>query len=500
MNRPDSHVASWRSLTPRQASLVLILVSGLLHLLVAGRVELSADEAHYALYGVFLDWSYFDHPPLAGWFMALMLTLGESEFVLRLLPVLMFVAISLVIYQLAEELFPDENPWLGFASVAVLQSGILFHILALAMIPDTPLLLFGLLAVLFLWRAWREEKLRYWIVIGICFGLAGLSKYTAITLVLTALLFVHFSNYWRVVRQPGPWLALLLALLSIMPVLYWNAANDWISFRYQLGHGFHKPDWSIFRFGITQAGQFLVYSPGIYLFGLIALLAALRDWAHPGSRLILFLTVPVLLLFNWGAGYEESLPHWTSLAWAGLSPLTARWLIRNWNRTWIKVLGGFSGLYSVALILLLHSLLFYPWLKLEPDTNILRDLYGWQEAGVKAAELRRQMAITPGPEPLLMVDNWSLASRLAWYSRPTPVIVNDTRKDQFDLWFGEPQLGNRGIMVMPSYFKHPEKLTKTGFESCTRIDELPVSRNNHVQVTYYFYACYNFQGQVSTSR
>ena len=56
-------------------TMVLVLLSTLIHLLVAGRFELSGDEAHYALYAYHLDWSYFDHPPLVGWLLAMVTAL-----------------------------------------------------------------------------------------------------------------------------------------------------------------------------------------------------------------------------------------------------------------------------------------------------------------------------------------------------------------------------------------------------------------------------------------
>ena len=479
-----------QNLQPYTATLVLIAVTTLLHLLVAGQVELSGDEAHYALYGTYLDWSYFDHPPLVGWLNAFVLSFSHSEFALRLLPILMFAGVSLVIYQLAQECFPDTNPWIGFVSVAVLQSGFLFHIIALAMIPDTPLLLFGLLAMLLLWRATnnKEQQLRDWIYVGLCFGLAGLSKYTAITLVLTAILFVHYSHCWKIIRTPGPWVALIISFVLISPVFYWNATNEWMSFTYQLGHGFNKPEWSISRALLTQLIQFVVYSPGMFVFGLWALITGFTRWQHPGIRFIILITLPVLLLFNWGGGYEESLPHWTSLAWAGLSPLTAFWLITNWQKRWVQLSVGLSVSYSVFFILIFHSLLLYPWLDMPEEKNVLRDIYGWHDAAAKANELNKAMANTPGDTPVVMVNNWSLGSRLAWYSYPNPVVVDDTRFDQFDIWYGSPENITRGIMVVPAYFKHPQTLN-TKFHTCNQIDNLEITHHKHTQVTYYFYSC-----------
>jgi len=42
----------------------------ILRLLVIPTFGLGVDEAHYVLYGRFLDLSYFDHPPLVGWVQA----------------------------------------------------------------------------------------------------------------------------------------------------------------------------------------------------------------------------------------------------------------------------------------------------------------------------------------------------------------------------------------------------------------------------------------------
>lgn len=63
----------FKRLTPLQATLLLIAASMLLRLFSARAVGLSVDEAHYALYGLHLDWSYFDHPPMVGWLQAVAL-------------------------------------------------------------------------------------------------------------------------------------------------------------------------------------------------------------------------------------------------------------------------------------------------------------------------------------------------------------------------------------------------------------------------------------------
>src|SRR5215216_5292804 len=44
--------------------LILILFSAILKSIIACWLELANDEAYYLLYSRFLQWNYFDHPPM----------------------------------------------------------------------------------------------------------------------------------------------------------------------------------------------------------------------------------------------------------------------------------------------------------------------------------------------------------------------------------------------------------------------------------------------------
>ncbi|OUS41423.1 hypothetical protein A9R00_00990, partial [Oleispira antarctica] len=62
----------------KTVSIISIALFALLALLHSWLLPFSADEAHYALYGKLLDWSYFDHPPMVGWLQSISLLWGES--------------------------------------------------------------------------------------------------------------------------------------------------------------------------------------------------------------------------------------------------------------------------------------------------------------------------------------------------------------------------------------------------------------------------------------
>jgi 4-amino-4-deoxy-L-arabinose transferase-like glycosyltransferase len=486
-----------KKLTPFQASFLLVCATTLLRLLAAYTTELTTDEAHYALYGVHLDWSYFDHPSLIGWLQALVLQFSEADLAMRIMPILLFSAASLLLYKVCRTLFPQESPWLGFASVALMQSALMLQLIGMAMLPDGPLLLLGLLVLLSLHGVLNQGSLRYWLWLGLCLGLAGLSKYTAVSLIFTVLLALFWSRQWRHFLRPGPWLALLLGLLLITPVLYWNYRHDWISFLYQIHHGTGKLNWEFTRVLVSQIGQLLVYGPALYLFGMIAAIAGVVElrksgWQQEqGVMLALALALPVLLLFGWNSGYEMTLPHWTSLGWLALSPLAARWIMRAWSQRWVRITVRGSVAYAVLLIALVFAQLISPWIPFADNKNALRDLYGWRQAAEHAEVLRK--ALPDAADATLFVENWTLGSRLAWYAKPTPVVVLDERYNQFDIWFGSPKNGAHGILVLwPEANAQPETGGRGQFANCELRDRLPIISNAHIASTFTFYACNDY--------
>lgn len=478
-----------------RAALLLVAFSSLLHLLAAGGgAGLSGDEAHYALYGYHLDWSYFDHPPLVGWLQALVLPFSSGEFALRLWPVLLGALASLALFRLTRELYPAASPWTAFVAVALLHSALAFQVLSLAMLPDTPLLPLGIAAALVLWRVLERGATCDWLWLGLLLGLAGLAKYTAVTLALSAVLLLALGGQWAQLRRPWPWLAVGLALLLITPVLGWNWQHDWLSFNYQLGHGVPGRDWDLSRFLLSQAGQLVAYGPALYLFGIAAMIGGLRRRRERVERHILLLALPPLLLFGWSSGFEPTLPHWTLLGWALLTPLAARWLLQHWPRRPVRIIAWSGFGYSLLLALVLHSELFAPWLPFAENRYPFGDLYGWEQAVQRAEELRAAMAQEPGPEPVLFAGNWSYASHLAWPARPRPVQVADERYDQNDLWFGTPQAGARGVLVVPWQFRNDAARWQQRFVQCAPADEVSLVLRGTVAVSYTLYRCAGYRG------
>jgi hypothetical protein len=119
--------------------------------------------------------------------------------------------------------------------------------------------------------------------------------------------------------------------------------------------------------------------------------------------------------------------------------------------------------------------------------NPFADVQGWQSAAERAS----QVAKTHGLRTLTVV-NWSLASRLAWYARPMPVIVAQSHQDQFDLWFGTFKPGDDALWVDWSVKPYPAPLASAGepgFAHCERVETHQSQHLGQTLGSFAFHVC-----------
>ncbi len=205
-----------------------LTVTLILRLILAGWLPLSGDEAYFVVWAKHLDYGYYDHPPMVGWFLYLMLQFGHSEVLLRLPAIMTTITISLGIYQLLKK--QDETK-AALAATLFLVSPI--NVLNVLITTDTPLLLFAFLSMAALYRAQQQEKLAWYIVSGIFFGMGFLSKYFAVLLGLA------YFTYWLTSRKTtrktvGFAMLFALSLPFALINLYWNYTHCWDNILFNL--------------------------------------------------------------------------------------------------------------------------------------------------------------------------------------------------------------------------------------------------------------------------
>lgn len=499
---------------PRPATVLALLLLGhsLLHFVLGWVLGLSGDEAHYALYGARLALSYYDHPPLVGWIQWPLVALDAPEGFLRLVPEALWVLTALFIHATARRLHTLLVPAAGSIDAAGLWAVLAYslapvlHILGIGLLPDTLLMLF---TAAILWQTLRllddtvAQRLPEWLLLGALLGLAGLSKYTAIFAALPVLACLLAAHGPRLLRQAGPWIALLLAVLLVLPVFVWNAQHEWISFAYQLKHG-QGGHWQPGQLMVFLLVQALLYPLLVWgIFGLRHKVLGGFELDRAQSWLLAFFALPFAVLAYLSGG-GSSLPHWTAPAWVALAPFAGVGLAALWagrRRQLICWLGGLQALFTLGMYVLM-LLAGPPWIaseapgSKEPEMlNPFADFYGWDEAGARAQQLARENNIYH-----LAVQNWTLASRFAWYARPLPVHVLAPDFDQFTLWTGPLPLGASAVLLDWSQMAHELPVGEGLFERYEPGDSFAVQRAGRPISRFRLSLCHGWGGKPAPRR
>src|SRR5262249_28269212 len=148
---------------------------------VAAVFPVLPEEAYHWNFARHLDWSYYDHPPMVPWAIAIgRALLGDTALGIRLIPLLFNLGTILLVARLTRRFYGDT---------AALWALLLYAIQPAAFFvggwgfPEAPLLFFWMLTLSFVWRAVEERRSGFWLAGGVALGAGMLSKYTAAFLV-----------------------------------------------------------------------------------------------------------------------------------------------------------------------------------------------------------------------------------------------------------------------------------------------------------------------------
>ena len=191
---------------------IFLTLITLFRLFFADSFGLGVDESHYLLYARHLAWGYFDHPPMVAFLAALTTLFGDSVFWVRLGPIICSTISLMILRYLALELYQDER--VAFWSAVLLQLMPYQHLLMVGLLPDATLNIFWCGTLLAVWRAMNSGRWSLWILTGLLFGGALLSKYHAVLLALCLLGYFITSTHHRFwLKKVQPYVAALIGLI-----------------------------------------------------------------------------------------------------------------------------------------------------------------------------------------------------------------------------------------------------------------------------------------------
>jgi dolichol-phosphate mannosyltransferase len=363
----------------------LVLV---VHVAAALWIPVLPEEAYHWNFGKHLDWSYYDHPPLIAWSIALGCAIfGDTALGVRFVPILFLMGTIALMARFGRRLYgPRGANWAAYLytlqPAAFVVGGWGF--------PDAPVLFFWTLTLFLVWRALEKNSPAGWMLAGAALGAGMLSKYITALLVPGVLLYLLFSRRdRRWLRTPWPFAAGVMSLVVFSPVLYWNWTHDWVSIRFQSVDRFEAATGFNYLDALKSIGEQWVAILPLTL--PLAVYAVWTGWrSQRGDERLFFWTSVPMLTFFFVLGWTPSIHLlWPLPAYIGLTLIMAGMLARGdsaiaryYSARWRRVLVFEMLVVGVALV---HAAFIIPCWK------PLREMYGWDEAARAARVLAREL-------------------------------------------------------------------------------------------------------------
>jgi len=455
--------------TYSQKVYLLIFFAACAKIFAAPFLELGNDEVYYWTYALQLDFNHFDHPPLVG-FLIRASTLNMhwvSELSMRLGPIITASVGCYFIFKITAVL---SNERAGFYAAMLYQAGVYTGFIAgFFILPDSAQLLFwtaSLYVMSLLLFANKEKQIGYWILLGLLIGLATLSKVHGLFLWAGFGAYLLFTNPKQLFS--GSFIvAVSITLICLAPILYWNVVYDFITYRFHSERVTHTGI-DVASFTTELIGEVLYQNPFVYILMTVAVVAIKKiSFQQKNSgRWLLWMSVPLILIFWMVALFNPTLPHWSGPAFIPLMILAGIYMDQKkvgW--TVYLVRAAFALVFSI-LLLLVTLVQKYPGNFGSQQQNNLGeycptlDLSGWKDfsAAFKTLVAQDQSSYVMGKAPSIIVGKWFPAGHLEFYTSRTtglPLIGMGPLQDIHKFaWLNEMRpafvLGADAYCIVPS--------------------------------------------------
>ncbi|MCR4826138.1 MAG: glycosyltransferase family 39 protein [Bacteroidales bacterium] len=413
---------------------ILLALWVLADLLQAIFTPVFSDEAYYSLYGQFLDWGYYDHPPMVALLTAFSGALFKGNLSIRFATVLFHGGtVWLVWNTLSHKLQTNKDVWTFFAVAASL---VMFSVYGFVTTPDAPLLFFTAL-FFYLYRHYLNAP--SWTValaIGVTLAAMFYSKYMGVLVAG----FVLLSNF-KLLKDSKLWIAVLLAAVLFMPHILWLLRNEFPSLQYHLidrNEGLH-----LLHLLEYLPNQLLVFNP-VCLCLALCFCWQRRKTDDLFERACIFTTTGFILFFWVMTVKDHSEPHWTEAASIPMIILLWQELRKEQWQKWLM-----RGVVPMVIILTLLRFAAPPLMN-RNFLNVLGD--------------RKKFAVIHeycGHTPVVFVGSFQDPSLYHFYTGENTALLAPyyLRRTQFDIWQFDKELQGKPVYVVNSkvHKRRPKK-------------------------------------------
>jgi 4-amino-4-deoxy-L-arabinose transferase-like glycosyltransferase len=407
--------------------LVYIVLAALLCInLVQGFfMGLAHDEAYYWVYSKYLDWGYFDHPPLTAPAVGAGYWLIPNELGVRLV-FLVMLAVSLW------WMWKMTNRRDGTLFITLILSFALFQIVAILATPDTPILFFATMFFIVMRHYLKRDDIGSVLLLGLSMALMLYSKYHGILVILFTVLAVP-----RLLKKKTFWLSAAFGTLFFLPHIIWQVRHDFVTIAFQLGRAsaWFNPNY-IVDYVTGQVAMAGVFSGLIVYYVLLFRFRSETEF----ERVLKFNCIGTLAFFLFASLKGRVEANWTIVAYVPLGIIAHRYLQAKPRLRRATML---LALFPIALIVILRVLMTAP-----PDSLWgLRRAYefsDWPRISEEVEEFAGGLPIT--------ANLYQHASSISFYSgEVVPSLNINSRENQFTLLRLEDDLLDTPVCFVSSF-------------------------------------------------
>jgi 4-amino-4-deoxy-L-arabinose transferase-like glycosyltransferase len=471
--------------------LLIIAAATAFRLGLAALLPAGIDEAYTVGVARQLSLSYFDHPPLHIWLVWLMRRISDELFVLRLPFVLLGAVSSWLLYVLTRRLFGGAA---GLWAVVAFTLTPVFGIAHAGLIfPDGPLIAAALATAVIVAGIVLDSRPEApptgrWLLAGLFAGLAVLSKYHGVLLVLGLFLFLVTTREGRRhLATPGPWLAAAIAALGMAPALIWNAQHDWVSFAFQADRRQIGKDFNALGPLQSLVMQFLYLLPWIAISMALVLVRGISSGPKNLRRwLLVCLAIVPVGLFTGLTFVSNGLPHWPMPGWLFAIPLLGE-ALGSAGRTLRRIGASVAVATAVLVVVVLPvAAVQARWGTFDAQFAVLGEdlteqLLPWDGL----PELLAEQGLTIGENTFIATQNWIWAGHInAVMGDRVPVVClcRDPRHFQF-LNPADVFAGRDAIVIGDSRLVEDDVRLSSYFSDLSDVSTLGLKRGKRVVTT-----------------
>ena len=458
-------------------SVVLGLVTVLIHLVFNAGYGIFRDEVYFIVCGQRLAWGYVDQPPLipllAAWSHALF---GDNLIGFRIVPMLAMAATVAMTAEFARAIGGGRfAQWLAglcvLAAPQYLSIGLLFT-------TDTFQTVGWLGCAWCLVRIEQSKDERWWIAFGLIAGATLLGKYMIAFFLVALAIGLLATPLRRSLLRPWVWLGALVAVLMVLPNVLWQQAHGWPFL--ELGEAAKNGKNIALSPVAYSAQQLLLVGPlaaPVWLAGLWACLSKPRlavYRAFPITYLLLFaffiathgkayfLTSIYPILLGIGAVAIEGWLRNTAARAAVLATITLTGIVLA--PLAIPVLPEETYIRYAAALGLGPSATAAEHQKMGRLPQHFADMHGWPQMAAKVAAVYRALPPQDRARAVFFAGNYGEAATIDVFGRPLGLPPAISGHNNYWVWGPRGHDGSVVIVVggKPSDYPAYSSVVKAG--------------------------------------